>query len=233
MPGNLIDELFYPGNTVQVEYRENITAKRILLTVVSGIDEESIKLISPEELNDPFVSIPSGTGMILCVKERNTTQIYYYSSRLVKQINGNPALLVVERPSFAQVASRRNFFRCDVDFPFYYWVEERKYKGWASNLSASGMYGIIPYDPQLKPEMILRLEIPVPLLPASLSCEARIIRLSHRSGRGNVGPDAHRPAGCRDRLPQQTGPPEIPVPSVLWSLPRNFLARPRQSPDLR
>jgi c-di-GMP-binding flagellar brake protein YcgR len=178
MPGNLIDELFYPGNTVQVEYRENITAKRILLTVVSGIDEESIKLISPEELNDPFVSIPSGTGMILCVKERNTTQIYYYSSRLVKQINGNPALLVVERPSFAQVASRRNFFRCDVDFPFYYWVEERKYKGWASNLSASGMYGIIPYDPQLKPEMILRLEIPVPLLPASLSCEARIIRLS-------------------------------------------------------
>jgi c-di-GMP-binding flagellar brake protein YcgR len=179
MSDNFIDELFYPGNTVQVEYRENLTAKKILLTIVNSIDEEHIHLIyPPEDSNDSAVSIPVGTGMILCVREKNTTQIYYYSSRLIEHKSGNPDLLVMERPSFAQYASRRNFFRCDVDFPFYYWIEKQQYKGLTCNLSASGMYGIIQYDPQLKPEMILQLEIPIPLIPAPLGCEARIIRLS-------------------------------------------------------
>lgn len=178
MPGDFIDELFYPGNTVQVEYRENISAKQILLTMVDSIDENRIYLLYPVEPNEPFVSIPSGTGMILCVKEKNTTQIYYYSSRLVEHKNANPALLVVERPSFAHAASRRNFFRCEVDFPFYYWVEDQKYKGLACNLSASGLYGIIQYNPQLQPKMVLQLELRVPLIPSSLSCEARIIRIN-------------------------------------------------------
>jgi c-di-GMP-binding flagellar brake protein YcgR len=175
-----IDELFYPGNNVQVEYREDLLNKKILLTTVDGIRGNYLHLFYAEEPNHPFMPIPSETGMILCAKKKNTPDIYFYTTRLLEHKNTIPAVLVVERPALIQASSRRTFFRCDVELPFYFWVDEQKFKGQASNISAGGMYGFIPHEPHLKPGMILRLEIQIPQSVEPLIFEARIIRF-HRA----------------------------------------------------
>jgi c-di-GMP-binding flagellar brake protein YcgR len=180
MPANLIDELFYPGATIQIEFRLSPTAKQLLLTSVDSLTDDVIKLLLPLTEDDPFTPVPVGTKIVLSVREKKTTQIYYYTAELLEHCVGNPSLLVVRRPSPIQFSSRRNFFRCEVDFYFYYRNEEEYYRGQAVNLSASGLYGIINCNPHLSPGGLIQLEIPLFSLNDSgepLTVEARIIRI--------------------------------------------------------
>lgn len=191
MPANFLDELFYPGNTVQIEYRETLLSKVVLLTSVESISEETIRLQLMPTDSPAFTPIKAGTGLAISVREKNTNQVYFYTSELIEHQTGNPSLLIIRRPPLIQTLSRRNFFRCDVDFQFYCEVEAVKYKGKAVNLSASGLYGIIHKELPLKPGDILPLELFLPTLSEPLAVEAKIIRFQKIEGDNNWGLALH------------------------------------------
>ncbi|HYH04462.1 MAG TPA: PilZ domain-containing protein [Bacillota bacterium] len=191
MPANFLDELFYPGNTVQIEYRQNLLSKVVLLTSVESISEETIRLRLMQTDSETFSPIKTGTGLAVSAQEKNTTQVYFYTSEFIEHQPGNPSLLIIRRPSLIQTISRRNFFRCDVDFQFYYAVEDRKYRGQVENLSASGLYGVIKDSTQLKPGVILPLELNLPTLTEPLTVEAKIIRVQKVEGEDKWGLALH------------------------------------------
>jgi c-di-GMP-binding flagellar brake protein YcgR len=177
MPTNFMDELFYPGNTVQLEFRTDLLAKTILLTRVISIDDERLQLELPLDQDEPFTPIKIGTLLTLSARERDSVKVYYYTTELLEHQPQNLSLIIVKRPSFVQNMSRRNFFRCDVDLLFYYWLEETCYRGRAVNLSASGLFGIIDTNPELDTDNIIPLEIMLPTGDEALAVEGKIIRI--------------------------------------------------------
>jgi c-di-GMP-binding flagellar brake protein YcgR len=178
MPENFMDELFYSGNTVQIEYRPDFITKTILLTRVLNITDDSLQLELPLAENEPFAPIKLGTQLTLSAREKKSTKIYYYNTELLNHQPGNPSLLTLKRPSFIQNTSRRNFFRCEVSLLFYYKFEEDYYRGRIINLSASGLYGIIETNHLLNPGGILPLEIIIPIFEEPLIAEGKVIRIN-------------------------------------------------------
>jgi c-di-GMP-binding flagellar brake protein YcgR len=195
MPANFLDELFYPGNTVQLEFRPDFVHKTVILTAVVNITDDVLQLALPLDRNQYFTPIKIGTCLTLSTREKNSTKIYYYTTELLEHHEGNPSILTLKRPTFIQNTSRRNFFRCDVDLIFYYWLEENCYRGQVINLSASGLYGIIETNRQLNPGGILPLKILLPSLEEPLSIEAKIIRIvkTDKSGYSGIALHYHNP----------------------------------------
>lgn len=185
MPGNFLDELFYPGNTVQVEYYENPRSKLVILTSVQSISDQTIQLLVTNEANANQTPVKPGIILLLKVREKSTAQVYYYSSKLIEYRPGNPVLLVIKRPPLSQTLSRRNFFRCEVDFPFSFWVNKQEVKGQVKNLSASGLYGTFEVKLNLKLGMILPIEFKLPTYEEPISLEAKIVR-SHKTDQKGV-----------------------------------------------
>jgi c-di-GMP-binding flagellar brake protein YcgR len=188
MPANFMDELFYPGNTVQLEYRPDFISKTTLLTSVISLTDEFIQLALPLMEGEKFIPIKAGTFLTLSAREKKSTHVYYYTVELVEHHEGNPSLIVVKRPSFVQNTTRRNFFRCEVNLLFYYWLEKKCYRGRVINLSASGLYGIIEANNHhLKPGILLPLEIVLPIFEAPLTVEAKIVRINKTDQTSHFG----------------------------------------------
>jgi c-di-GMP-binding flagellar brake protein YcgR len=195
MPKNFMDELFYPGNTVQLEFRPDFIAKTILLTSVVNITDELLQLALPLAEDEKFNPIKPGTLLTLSAREKHSTKIYYYTAELLEHHDGNPSILILRRPAFIQNTTRRNFFRCEVNFLFYYWLKEDCYRGRVMNLSASGLYGIIETNRHLNPGGLLQLEIMLPILDEPLNVEARIIRFdkTYQLGHSGIALHYHNP----------------------------------------
>lgn len=192
MPANFLDELFFEGNTVQVEFRGPLLTRTVLLTTVQSIDDRIIQLGLANPDFETYPLLQPGIGLVISAREKNSMQVYYYTSTLTEFKNGNPAQLFLLRPPLIQTLSRRNFFRCDVDFPFSYWRDEaEKVEGKVVNLSASGLYGHGPHQPAFRVGMELTLEFTLPNQTQPSLIDAKLIRIQKTDNRDERGMAFH------------------------------------------
>lgn len=178
MKTHYIEELFYPGNKVQLEFYDEQSNKNSYATIVKSLEIERLYLM-PVQPNDEIINqLKSGTEVTLVCQHNNGIEKQYFTGQVIQNSISERGLLILNRPNKIQInSSRRNFFRCDVELPFTYYLLEHEYQGKILNLSGCGLYGIIPPNSVLRPSMLIKGDFILPTLAQPLEFEGRVIRL--------------------------------------------------------
>ncbi|HOJ78839.1 MAG TPA: PilZ domain-containing protein [Bacillota bacterium] len=177
------NELFKPGNSIQIEFRDQANVRKVYKTFIMEANAASLTIILPE---DQEINIQPGTDLVVICKE--SSENYYFISEIIEIIPGTPPKLILNKPKQIKTYSRRNFFRCDVDLTLIYWDDSKIEKvGKVINLSASGLYAIVPYDRSLKKSALLHCQINLPTLTEPIFFDAKVIRFERTESETNQG----------------------------------------------
>lgn len=181
--GSFDDDLFSPGSSIQIEFRDDFHVKNVFKSHIEKNTEENLTLLLPDEIISP---IKPKTKLI--VISHATPQNYFFMADVLEYIPGNPPSLIISKPVTVQSTSRRNFFRCDVELPLLYQDKSGELKpGKVINLSASGLYAIIEHNHILKTGKIISCEMILPIFVEPLRFDGKITRLEKTENKYNQG----------------------------------------------
>lgn len=176
MPNNTAKKLFKIGSQLLIEFEDNHQNRNIYRTRISEVNDAEIALQLP-----PAQSVPIEPQTKLAIYLGHVSQGYYFNAAVIAYQPGNPSLpptLIISWPEQIATLSRRKFFRCDVELPFYY--QDHRYQehsGRVINLSASGLLAVVGHNPQLGINMVFNCRFEMPTLTEPLEFEGKIIRL--------------------------------------------------------
>lgn len=168
---------FQPGDSLQGEFF-NIPGQLQKFTghILKITDTQMILNISEAEMTE---NIKQGTELTLIYEHHTSreTEIQKFISYYMTSNPVDPKQITIAKPQPVRSKSYRQFFRCDVSLPFQYFHQQFKYIGTISNLSASGLYAVIPSNPELQPGMTLPIQFTLPTVNGHFSLVGEVIRI--------------------------------------------------------
>ena len=180
-----IHELFYPGNTVQVELVNDSGTKIVSKTLVRSLDENQLVLSVPR-WDDALSDQSFGNRAVLICKVPNQTHDYVFATRFIN-CKLLPPILIVSKPNAANFWKGRRFFRCDVNqVSISYFKNNKEYKdNEVLNLSSSGLFTLLDHEHQFNPGAELTCRIFLPTQPNPFLFVGKVIRTQdHPSKQG-------------------------------------------------
>ena len=173
----LLEELFYINNQVRVEFYDELSNKRRYQTLVKSYDGNLLRLMLTELHGESPAAIKTGAEIALICHYQNEPTSYFFTTQVLSEPSDESFFLEVSRPTKIQIASRRNFFRCNVNLPFNYSHDEQEIPGKVTNLSACGLFAVVKPDENLRLGLVIHAQMLLPTIPQPLKLEGKIVRM--------------------------------------------------------
>lgn len=168
---------FQPGDSLHGEFFNLPGQIQKFTGCVHEITGElmTLKLLEAEMTEN----IKPGTELTLIYEHHTDSEaeIEKYISYFIKSNPLFPKQITIAKPEPIQSETSRRFFRCDVSLPFHYFHQQFKYIGTVTNLSASGLYAVIPPNQDLGPGMTIPIQFRLPSVSGHFSLVAEVIRI--------------------------------------------------------
>ena len=183
-----IEQIFKPGNTIQLSFSEYLGQIRSFSGVVNNFSEDGL-LISTgvKDLGE----LPVESQEIIIQYENPEGTQYLFNTYRITKIKKDVSTLIcakpwkmnssmqyrylgpqVEAPWKIHSTSLRRYFRMKTDFPFFYMLDEIIHVGRVMDLSLSGLFAVVYPDPRLILQSILIFQIQLPqMTPIELKGE--------------------------------------------------------------
>lgn len=170
----LIEQLFQPGEKIEIELEDKYGNKRTYQSMaIRSINKNHLSLLISDK-DMPITNFRSGSEISLtCFKQSK----FVFISELVEIKAGEHPVLIVLRPTEIHYSSRRNYFRCVVNFPINFFNKQDQYKGEVIDLSVSGMRVRTDSRLDLQPDMLLTCKFVLPTTGRPILLVAKVIRI--------------------------------------------------------
>jgi hypothetical protein len=132
--------------------------------------------------NEQLELLKVGQSLILLTDISEEKKNVYFQAVIQELLPGQPLILKLSRPEEVDIRYLREFFRCEVSLPFRYIdASVLEFAGEITNLSASGLSGVIDYDSTIKLNNWIEVQFKLPSHPKPLRLTAQIVRITSLS----------------------------------------------------
>ncbi len=140
-----LEQLLRPGREIQIEF-EGVNGEKInsKTKIIRCAQREYLALLVASKTN--YLNHLTAGDSITLTCRSESKNVFCFVTEFVELKSGELPIIIVNRPTKIDNASRRNFFRCDVRLPFTYFLRNKERKGEVINLSAGGVFAVIDVD---------------------------------------------------------------------------------------
>lgn len=185
----MMTEFFSPGKYVWLKYRDETNENRVYKMVVGYQTETNIVLrFSAHEI---FNMVPLQTTVgLTCFNTKNNIN-YFFSATVLATSSDKPQTVTISIPSEIKppsLSTKRRYFRCDVNLSFIYRIPKYPDQyGRVIDLSANGLFAVVPYQPFLKKDVLLDCVLFLPNVTDPLNFISKIIRVKLTESPAELG----------------------------------------------
>jgi hypothetical protein len=186
-----IEQIFKPGNTIQLIFSEYLGQIRSFKAVVNSFLDEGLLISTEGEEIDKLLDITQ--EMIIQYESPEGTQ-YLFNTFKISKVKKDASTLIcakpwkmnssmqyrylgpqVDMPWKIHSTSLRRYFRIKTDLPFYYMLDGIVHVGRVMDLSLSGLFAIVHPDPRFILQSRLTFQIHFPKMKP-IELEGEVVR---------------------------------------------------------